>query len=56
MKDSEIQKAIDNCRCPEQSYCAVATTCYEPHERERTCLKCWLAYCEKNKIEIEYDY
>ncbi len=30
MKEIEIEKAIDNCQCPEPSFCVVATTCMEP--------------------------
>ena len=55
IKDSFIQKSIDMCRCPEPSFCTVATTMYENHTRERMCMKCWLAYCKRNNIEIDYE-
>lgn len=55
IKDSFIQKSIDICRCPEPSFCTVATTMYENHARERMCMKCWLAYCKRNNIEIDYE-
>ena len=54
IKDSFIQKSIDICRCPEPSFCTVATTVYDNHTRERKCMKCWLAYCKRNNIEIDY--
>ena len=50
-----IDKEIDACRCPEISICTVATTCYEPIEREHMCYRCWLDYCKKHNIEIIYD-
>ena len=55
IKDSFIQKSIDVCRCPEPSFCTVATTMYDNHTRERMCMKCWLAYCKRNNIEIDYE-
>lgn len=53
--DSFIQQKIDVCGCPEASFCTVATTGYEKHQRERTCMKCWLEYCRRNGIEIDYE-
>ena len=55
IREQDIENAIDSCKCPEPAFCTVATTCYEPHERERTCLKCWLSYCEENNIRIVYE-
>lgn len=55
MKIQEIDNAVENYRCPEPSFCTVATTCYEPHKRERLCLKCWLKFCKIHNIEIDYD-
>lgn len=55
IKDSQIQKNIDDCKCPEPMFCTVATTCYEQYKRERMCLKCWLRYCKENNIEVIYD-
>lgn len=52
---STIEKAIDECKCPEPMFCTIATTCTTCHERERACLKCWLAYCQRNNIEIDYE-
>lgn len=49
-----IDKMIDNHRCPEPSFCEVATTVMDKHKRENTCYHCWLDYCHKNKIEIIY--
>lgn len=43
---------IDICRCPEVSF---VTTGYEKHDRERICMKCWLDYCLRNGIEIDYE-
>lgn len=54
IKDSHIQQAIDECKCPEPMFCTVATTCYGYHERVRMCLKCWLDWCDKNGVEIDY--
>lgn len=53
-RDEDIQKAIDECKCPEPMFCTVATTFYKQHERERMCLKCWVEYCDRNGIEIVY--
>ena len=53
--DSFIQQKIDVCGCPEASFCTVATTGYEKHKRERICMKCWLEYCQRNGIEIDYE-
>lgn len=50
-----IDKEIDKHKCPSLCLCAVATTCYEPIEREHACYKCWFAYCRENNIEIIYD-
>ena len=55
MKIQEIDNAVENYRCPEPSFCTVATTCYESHKRERLCLKCWLKFCKIHNIEIDYD-
>lgn len=54
MKISEIDKAVEDNKCPERMFCTVATTCYDNHTRERKCLKCWLDYCKANNIEIDY--
>ena len=50
-----IDKEIDAGRCPEICFCTVATTCYDPIEREHMCYKCWLLYCRRNGIEIIYN-
>ena len=50
-----IDKEIDAHRCPAIYFCTVATTCYEPHERENKCYRCWLAYCKEHGIEIIYE-
>lgn len=50
-----IDKEIDKFHCPTITFCTVATTCYEPQEREHICYKCWLAYCKAHNIEIIYD-
>ena len=50
-----IDKEIDNYRCPSICFCTVATTCYESEERERLCYRCWLSYCKENHIEIIYE-
>ena len=49
-----IDKKIDEGKCPGYFYCTVATTCYTAQEREHECYLCWLAYCKRNKIEIDY--
>lgn len=49
-----IEKAIDECKCPEPMICTVATTYYEQHTRERMCMGCWLKWCDKNGVEIDY--
>lgn len=50
----DIDDAVEECRCPEPSFCPIATTYFGTHLRERTCLKCWLRYCKDNKITIKY--
>ena len=50
-----IDKEIDNHRCPEICLCTVATTCYEPIEREHKCYLCWLSYCKEHNITIIYN-
>ncbi len=50
-----IDKKIDEHKCPGLYFCTVATTCYTVQERENKCYKCWLAYCIKNNIEISYE-
>lgn len=50
-----IDKEIDAGCCPTIMLCAVATTCYEPMEREHICYKCWISYCREYGIEIIYD-
>ena len=50
-----IDKEIDSCRCPTLCFCSVATTCYEPQDREHRCYLCWKRYCKENNIEIIYD-
>ena len=47
-----IDKEIDAHRCPTVCFCTVATTCYDPVEREHMCYKCWLAYCKEHNIKI----
>lgn len=49
-----IDKMIDNHKCPEFSFCEVATTVMDKHKRENICYRCWLDYCHKNKIGIIY--
>ena len=50
-----IDKEIDAHRCPTICFCTVATTCYEPLEREHMCYKCWLQYCKEHNITIIYN-
>ena len=50
-----IDKEIDANRCPAIYFCTVATTYYEPHERENKCYRCWLSYCKEHGIEIIYE-
>lgn len=55
IRNSYIQKAINEHKCPAPSICDVATTVYEPKDRERKCLRCWLDYCEAENFEIDYE-
>ena len=48
-----IDKEIDAGRCPTIMFCTVATTSYEPIEREHICYKCWLAYCKEHNIILK---
>ena len=50
-----IDKEIDNHRCPEACFCTVPTICYEPIEREYKCYLCWLSYCKEHNITIIYN-
>ena len=50
-----IDKKIDEHKCPGIYLCTVATICYEPIEREHICYRCWLSFCKENNIEIIYD-
>lgn len=49
-----IDKMIDEHKCPAAYFCTVATTGYEEQEREHICYLCWKRYCKENNIEIEY--
>lgn len=49
-----IDKEIDEHKCPGIYFCTVATTCYEEQVREHKCYLCWLSYCRENNIEIDY--
>ena len=50
-----IDKKIDEGKCPEPSLCTVGTTVYTEYEREHICYKCWLNYCKREGIEITYE-
>lgn len=50
-----IDKQIDNHKCPCSYFCIVATTGYDPIEREHLCYLCWKDYCKENDIEIIYE-
>lgn len=50
-----IDKEIDNHRCPGHYLCTVATTYYEPTKREHKCYRCWLSFCKEHNIEIIYE-
>lgn len=53
----ELQKAHENAvnhKCPGGYFCTVATTCYEPEERIRTCEACWIkAYIEMKAMRVK---
>lgn len=49
-----IDKQIDNYRCPAGMVCTVATTGYDEQKRENICYHCWKNYCKENNIEIIY--
>lgn len=51
----EIDKNVEDHKCPEYFWCTVATTCYELHERERMCLRCWLNVMKEKGVEILYE-
>ena len=50
-----IDKQIDNHRCPSLYFCTVATTVYDPIKKEHKCYLCWKSFCLENDIEIIYD-
>lgn len=50
-----IDKKIDEGKCPAPMFCTVATTGYSQQEREHHCYLCWLNYCKENNIEILYE-
>ena len=51
-----IDKQIDEGKCPGLFWCTVATTCYPEWEREHKCYRCWKEYCKENEIEIDYGF
>lgn len=54
LRESDIEKSVNSCKCPGPFFCTVATTCYEPPIREHHCRECWVTYCKENNIKIEY--
>lgn len=54
LKKINIDKQIDEHRCPGVHFCTVATTGYTAIKREHLCYICWLQYCRENRIEITY--
>lgn len=50
-----IDKKIDEHRCPGLYFCTVATTGYDQQKREHECYLCWKRYCQENNIEIIYE-
>lgn len=54
MAEINIDKMIDEHKCPAPMFCTVATTGYTATEREHKCYLCWKEYCKENKISIKY--
>lgn len=54
LKKINIDKMIDEHRCPGLYFCTVATTGYSPIEREHECYLCWKRHCKENNIKIDY--
>lgn len=51
----DIDKAVEEHKCPGRYFCTVATTGYDQHRRERICLQCWLDHMKENEVEVVYD-
>lgn len=51
----EIDKSVEDHKCPGYYWCTVATTGYDAHTRERMCLRCWLEVMNERNIEVVYD-
>lgn len=54
IKIEEIDRNVEEHRCPGYFWCTVATTVYDTHTRERKCLRCWLNAMKERDIEIDY--
>lgn len=54
IKIEEIDRNVEEHRCPGYFWCTVATTGYDTHTRERKCLRCWLNAMKERDIEIDY--
>lgn len=54
-RQMNIDKMIDEGRCPGIYFCTVATTGYDKQKKEHKCYLCWRRYCAENNLEIIYD-
>lgn len=54
IKIEEIDRNVEEHRCPGYFWCTVATTVYDSNTRERKCLRCWLDTMKERDIEIDY--
>ena len=54
IKIEEIDRNVEEHRCPGYFWCTVATTVYDTHARERRCLRCWLDTMKERNVEIDY--
>ena len=50
-----IDRKIDEGRCPEPALCTVGTTGYSEQERKHICYRCWLNFCRQNDFEISHE-
>lgn len=49
-----VDKRIDEGKCPEPALCTIGTTGYSEQEREHICYRCWFNFCKQNGIKIDY--
>lgn len=54
-KQINIDKQIDNDRCPALHRCTCTLTSYDRIENKHLCYLCWKQYCNSKNVEIIYN-